>query len=229
MTISLDRRRLVIAGCAGALLALPGCQSLPGISLSEAIRRLLTLSSQSAFAQLLQPGGFYDSQVARIALPERLGGSGGTGILSALLQSRTFRDKLQRQLNRAAEKGAERAAPLIAEAIRTVTIEDAASIIRGDAQAASRFLRGKMGPAILDAMLPGISDGLALFDDQTISRAVQSVTGFDIGALARDISEKANNAIWAAIGAQEASIRANPQGTNDPLLIGIFGLAGKKP
>ncbi len=227
MTILVDRRHLLLAGIAGAALTLPGCQSLPTISLTEVIRRLLTLSSQSAFAQLLQPGGFYDSQVARIALPERLGGGAGSGILSAVLQSKIFRDKLQRQLNRAAEKGAERAAPLVAEAVRTVTIEDAASIIGGDAQAASRFLRGKMGPVILDAMLPGISEGLALFDDQTISRAVQSVTGFDIGALARDVTQRAENAIWAAIGAQEANIRANPQSTNDPLLIGIFGRAAK--
>lgn len=224
MTMLLGRRQILIAAMAGAAITLPGCQSLPKLSLTEAIRRLLTLSSQAAFATLLQPGGFYDSQVARIALPDRLGGAGGAGILSAVLQSRIFRDRLQRQLNRAAEKGAERAAPIVADAIRTISIEDAAAIIRGDGQAASRFLRGKMGPAILDAMLPGISEGLALFDDQVIGRAVQSVTGFDVAALARDITQKADNAIWAAIGAEEANIRANPQATNDPLLIGIFGL-----
>ncbi|MFC4292868.1 DUF4197 domain-containing protein [Sphingorhabdus arenilitoris] len=224
MQIEIDRRQLLLAGLAGAALTLPGCQSLPGFSLTEAIRRLLTLSSQNAFALLLQPNGFYDSQVARIALPDRLGGGAGSGILSAVLQSGAFRDKLQRQLNRAAEKGAERAAPLVAEAVRNVSIEDAASIVRGGPQAASTFLRGKMGSAVLDAMLPGISEGLRLFDDATISRAVQSVSGFDIGALANDITQKADNAVWAAIGAEEANIRANPRSTNDPVLIGVFGL-----
>jgi Protein of unknown function (DUF4197) len=56
---------------------------------------------------------------------------------------------------------------------------------------------------------------------------VQSVTGFDVGSLASDINRKAENAIWSAIGAEEASIRANPQKTNDPVLIGVFGLGGK--
>lgn len=227
MTMIIDRRFMLLAGAASATLALPGCQSFPALSLTEAIRRLLTLASQNAFALLLQPGGFYDSSVARIALPDRLGGSRGTGILSAILQSQAFRDRLQRQLNRAAEKGAERAAPLVAEAVRTISIEGAAALVRGGPQAATAFLRGKMGLALLDSMLPGISDGLRLFDDQVINKAVQSVTGFDMAALAQDITRKADDAIWAAIGLEESNIRANPQATNDPLLIGVFGLGSK--
>jgi hypothetical protein len=224
MFMTFGRRQLLLAGVAGAALTLPGCQSMPGFSLTEAIRRLLTLASQNAFALLLQPGGFYDSSVARIALPDKFGGAAGTNIVSLVLQSRQFRDRLQRQLNRAAEKGAERAAPLVAEAVRTISIEGAAELVRGGPQAASQFLRGKMGLALLDAMLPGVSDGLRLFDDQVINKAVQSVTGFDMGALANDITRKADDAIWAAIGLEESNIRNNPQATNDPLLIGVFGL-----
>jgi len=218
------RRQILLSGAALATLALPGCQSLPAFSLTEAIRRLLTLASQNAFALLLQPGGFYDSSVARIALPDRFGGDRGADILSVVLQSRQFRDRLQRQLNRAAEKGAERAAPLVAEAVRNVSIEDAAALVRGVPQAATAFLRGKMGPVLLDSMLPGISDGLRVFDDQVISQAVRSVTGFDIAALASDLTRKADDSIWAAIGLEEAGIRADPQKTNDPVLIGVFGL-----
>jgi Protein of unknown function (DUF4197) len=224
MNISMDRRHLLLGSMASSALLLPGCASLPSFSLTDAIRRLLTLSSQNAFALLLQPGGFYDSNVARIALPDQFGGGRSTGILSVVLQSRTFRDRLQRQLNRAAEKGAERAAPLVADAVRTVSIETANDIIRGGPQAATGFLRGKMGPALVNAMLPGISDGLRLFDDQVIGKAVQSVTGFNVAALASDINRKADDAIWGAIGLEESNIRANPQKTGDPVLIGVFGL-----
>lgn len=224
MTMMFDRRKMMLAGVASAIVTLPGCQSMPGISLTEVIRRLLTYSSQNAFALLLQPGGFYDSNVARIALPDEFGGGRGTTLLSAILQSQTFRDRLQRQLNRAAERGAERAAPLVADAIRTVSIEAAQDIVRGNPQAATSFLRGRMGPALLDAMLPGIMDGLRIFDDQVINRAVQSVTGFDMARLARVVTQKADDAIWAAIGAEEAAIRADPRRTNDPLLMGVFGV-----
>jgi Protein of unknown function (DUF4197) len=227
MTISIDRRHLLLAGAAGALLALPGCSSMPSLSLTEVIRRLLSYSSQNALALLMQPGGFYDSSVARIALPDKFGGQAGTNIASLVLQNRGFRDRLQRQLNRAAEKGAERAAPIVADAVRTVSIDAAQQIVRGGPQAATQFLRGKMGLALLDSMLPGISDGLRLFDDQVINKAVQSVTGFDMGALANDITRKADDAIWAAIGLEESNIRANPQKTNDPMLITVFGVANK--
>ena len=224
MPMITTRRHVLLSGAAIATLTLPGCQSLPGFSLTEAIRRLLTLSSQNAFALLLQPGGFYDSSIARIALPDRFGGNSGGGILSVVLQSRQFRDRLQRQLNRAAEKGAELAAPMVADAVRNVSIENAAALIRGGPQAATSFLRRNMGTALLDSMLPGISDGLRLFDDQVIGQAVRSVTGFDIAALAQDITSKADDSIWAAIGLEESNIRADPQRTNDPVLIGVFGL-----
>lgn len=223
MTMMFDRRKLLLAGAAGITLALPGCQMGPRYSLTEVIRRLLTLASQNAFALLLQPGGFYDHSVARIALPDRFGSRSGT-LLSAILQSQTFRDRLQRQLNRAAERGAERAAPLVAHTIRMMSIEAADQIVRGGPRAATQFLRGKMGIALFDAMLPGVAEGLRIFDDQVINRAVQSVTGFDMAALGQEITRKADDAIWAAIGLEEEAIRANPQKTNDPLLIGVFGL-----
>lgn len=224
MTTPLSRRKILFSGAALATLTLPGCQSMPAFSLTEAIRRLLTLASQNAFALLLQPGGFYDSSVARISLPDRFGGNNGSSIAAAILQSRAFRDRLQRQLNRAAEKGAERAAPLVAEAVRNVSIQDAAALVRGGPQAASAFLRGQMGTTLVNAMLPGISEGLRLFDDQIISQAVHSVTGFDVAALAEDITRKADDSIWAAIGLEESNIRADPRRTNDPVLIGVFGL-----
>lgn len=227
MTMNFDRRQLMLAGLAGTAMLLPGCQSTPRISLTEIIRRLLTYSSQNAFAMLLQPGGFYDNSVARIALPDEFGGGRGTTLLSAILQSQTFRDRLQRQLNRAAERGAERAAPLVADAIRTVSIDAAQEIVRGNPQAATDFLRGRMGPALLDAMLPGVSDGLRIFDDQVINRAVQSVTGFDMAKLGRDVTRRAEDSIWAAIGAEEAAIRADPRRTNDPLLMGVFGVTNR--
>jgi hypothetical protein len=226
MTAILERRGFLIglAGT-GAVLALPGCATVPRYSLTEAIRRLLMIASQNAFAMLMQPGGFYDNQVARIGLPPQLGGSGAGSVLAVILQSATFRRRLQWEVNRAAERGAERAAPLVADAIRMMEPEDVAALIGGRPTAATDYLRGRMGPALLEAMVPGISEGLRVLDDDVVSQALAVATGIDFGGLVRDIGEKADNAIWASIGAEEAAIRADPRRTEDPLLIGVFGAA----
>ncbi|HEX8217505.1 MAG TPA: DUF4197 family protein, partial [Allosphingosinicella sp.] len=37
---------------------------------------------------------------------------------------------------------------------------------------------------------------------------------------------KTSAAIYRSIGREEAAIRTNPRATGDPLIIGVFGLAG---
>lgn len=223
---SMNRRAILSYGMIGGLFTLSGCASLPGISLTDSLRRLMTLSSQRAFAQLIEPGGFYDDQLTRIALPDQFGGGAGSSLLSAVLSSGRVRTELQQQVNRAAEKGAERAAPFMAEAIKTIGIEGASQIIKGGPSAATEFLRGNIGDNLIGIMAPGVADGLKLFDNGLISQAVRSVAGFDVGQLGNDIVGKAGNSIWSAIGREEAAIRANPRETGDPLLIAAFALAG---
>lgn len=219
-----SRRMVLLAGLGLPLLALPGCAQAPGLDLVEVIRRLLSVSSQRAFAALLAPGGFYDSQIARIALPDRFG-TGGATLLGTVLGSAAVRDRLTRQVNRAAEKGAERAAPIVAEAIRTMPVADALAILRGGGSSATALLRGQMGDALLGAMLPGVDEGLRLVDSEIVTMALRAATGIDFSGLRDDVTRKASNAIYAAIGAEEMAIRANPSATNDPLLIAALTLA----
>ncbi len=223
---SLNRRDILSYAMLGGLFTVSGCASLPGFGLTDTLRRLMTLSSQRAFAQLIEPGGFYDDQLTRIALPDQFGGGAGSSLLSAVLSSGKVRTELQQQVNRVAEKGAERAAPFVAESIKTIGIEGASQIIRGGPSAATDFLRGNIGNNLIGIMVPGIDEGLKLFDNGLISRAVRSIAGFDVGKLGNDIVGKAGNSIWSAIGREEAAIRANPRETGDPLLIAAFALAG---
>ncbi len=218
------RRSVLGMGVAAGLLALPGCSSVPGLSLTEAVKRLLTLSSQNAFAELLQPNGFFDSQIARITVPDSLGGSRVTSVATALLRSKPIQDRLLRQVNRAAEEGAELAAPIIAETIRNMSIADAAAIINGGPRAATGLLQGQLGNTLVDRMLPGIGNGLRLFDNEIINLVLSQATNVDFSSISRDVTNKVSDAIYRSIGAQEASIRANPGATNDPLLIAVLGV-----
>lgn len=218
------RRALLGFGAAAGLLALPGCSSLPGLSLTEAVKRLLTLSSQNAFAELMQPNGFFDSQVARIAVPDSLGGSRVTSVATALLRSQSVQARLLKLVNRAAEKGAELAAPIVAETIRNMSIADAAAIINGGPRAATSVLQRQLGNSLVDRMLPGVGEGLKLFDNEIINLVLSQATNVDLSSISRDVANQVNEAIYRSIGAQEESIRANPRSTNDPLLIAVLGV-----
>ena len=216
-------RRQMLAGlvAGGAATALSGCMSLPGFGLNEAIKRILTLASTNAFDTLLQDDGFWNSAVARVGLPSAF--SGGGGAIGALLATGPVRSQLQKTINNIAEDGAERAAPLVADAIRNMSIMDAAAIVNGGGSAATSYLRGQMGTALISAMVPALGDAMRVANNPLLGQALGALTGVNIDGVAQSLAGDVDNAIWAQIGASETSIRANPQATNDPIIIGVFG------
>ncbi len=217
---SFARRSFMAGAAAAGLLVLPGCQSMGGFSMVDAVRRLLTLSTQGAFARLTAPGGFWDNQLARLALPD-IFGSRGT-VLQNILGSALVRDRLQHQFNIVAEDGARRAAPMVAETVRTIGIDNAVALIRGGPTAATGFLRSAMAGSLVDAMVPALGEGLRIANDPLVGQALAALSGVDIGGVSRSLSAQADQAIWGEIGRQEADIRAHPERTSDPLLIGLF-------
>jgi hypothetical protein len=225
MIESLPRRSFIAGTLAGAaLLALPGCQSTGQISFVEAIRRLLLLSSQAAFARLTAPGGYWDRQVATIGLTGFLGSRGG--VVASILTSPLFKSRLESAFADIAEEGSYRAAPLVADAVRTIGIANAVALMQGGPTAATAFLRGEMGGSLIEAMVPEVGQALRIANEPLVAQLLSSLTGVDVGTVARGFSQQVDDTIWREIGVEEAAIRANPRATNDPLLIGAFALGG---
>jgi hypothetical protein len=221
MATILERRGFLVGAGATSLLALSGCAGgYGGFSFVDAVRRLLTLSSTAALDRLIAPGGFYDNQVARLALPEALGSRGG--VLANILTGVVFRDRLQRQLNEFARDGARRAAPVVADTVRTIGIANAVALIRGGPTAATGFLRQEMAGRLVDVMFPAIGDAMRIANDPVVGQALSALSGVDIGGVARDLAVQADNAIWGEIGREESAIRADPRRTNDAELIAVL-------
>lgn len=228
MTYLISRRALVLGGC--TLLALPACTTVgdyAGPGLQDAIRRLLTISSQRAFTRLVQDNGFFEDDLARVTLPAQLGGSGTAGVLAALLRSPTVQTQLLRLVNNAAARAANNAAPLVYQSIRDLTITDAMSLVRGGPTAATDFLRASIGGRIVDVLFPEVGTALRVLDSGVLTQVLGVATGIDLAGLQQDVSRKAAEGIWRAIGREEASIRANPKSADDPLLGGVFGVLGR--
>ena len=219
----LATRRSLLAGAAGAgaLLLLPGCATTGGFSLVEAVRRMLLLATENAFARLTAPGGFWDEQVARLGLDSVMGARGD--VLSRILTSQLFKDRLEERFATFAIDASFRAAPIVTDAIRVVGFENAVALVRGGPDAASTFLRQELGTALLDAMVPELGEAIRLAEDPLVGEALGALTGVRVGEVAGRIGRTVDDAIWGEIAREEAAIRADPGATRDPVLMAVFG------
>lgn len=214
-----DRRSLIATL---ALLPLAACATPTGrYGVEEAVRRLLLLSSERAFARLTEPGGFYDDQLTRIAPPE-LGGERGNAVLSAVLRSRAVRDRVAVALNDVAVDLADGAAPIVMDAVRRMTLADALTVLRGGPTAATDLLAREARGSVVEALLPGASRALRSDLFEMLSAALSAGSGRDYAAMADNISGQISDAIFRAIGREEAAIRRDPRATGDPVLMALL-------
>lgn len=226
VTNRLTTRRSLLAGVAGggSLLLLPGCATTGGgFSLEEAVRRLLLLATENAFARLTAPGGFWDEQVASLGLGTLLGTRGD--VLSRILTSALVKDRLEERFATLAIDASFRAAPVVTDAIRVVGVRNAIDLVRGGPTAASGFLRQEIGTALLDAVIPELGDAIRVSRDPVLGEALSALTGVNVAGVADRFGRQIDDAIWGEIGREEAAIRANPQSTRDPAIIAVFGAA----
>lgn len=214
-----------IAG-AGALVLLPGCASTgPAFTMEEAIRRMLLLASENAFARLTAPGGFWDEQVARIGLDQFLGARGNT--LSRILTSQLFKDRLEERFATFAIEASFRAAPVVTDAVEVIGFAVEVELVRGGPSAASDFLRLELGTALIDAMVPELGEAIRLAEDPLVGEALGALTGVRVSEVASRIGREVDDAIWGEIAREEAAIRRDPGATRDPVLIAMFGGLGR--
>ena len=217
MTHSGTSRRAVI-GAMAALLA--SCAALPPLSVDEAVRRLLRRSTERALARLNEPGGAWDRFVAGLDLASGLGPAGL--VLRQALTSPDFHRRLDAWLRPAAMRAVRAAAPRIAAAVKAMGIANARAVLAGGPRAATALLRSAMGPAVIEAMFPEFRAALHALDDPELGPVITALTGLGGEALARKLAHHADDAVWDAIGDQEAAIRADPTAGGDPQLAGVL-------
>ena len=138
-------------------------------------------------------------------------------------------DRFVKQLNRGAEKAAERAKPIFIKAITSMTIHDAFDILNGKQNAATRYLIKTTGDDLYDEFLPVVSDTLEqtsatrYYDD--IVKQYNRLPGVkkvnpNLDAYA---TEKAIDGLFLLVAEEEANIRANPRARTTQLLRRVFG------
>jgi hypothetical protein len=211
-------RRRMIAGSMALLLS--ACASLPPFTVDEAVRRLMRRSTERALARLEAPGGIWDRFINGLDLSAQLGPA--AFVLQRALTSPDFHARLDGWLRPVALRAARAASPRIAAAVKTMGIANARAVLRGGPHAATDLLRSEMGPAVIEAMFPEFRDALRTLNDPVLGPVITALATLGGEALANKLAHHADDAVWGAIGDEEAAIRADPTAGGDPQLAGAL-------
>lgn len=138
-------------------------------------------------------------------------------------------DKFVMTLNRGAEDAAKEAKPIFIEAIKQMTIDDAWSILRGEQDAATQYLKRTTSSLLKQKFKPVIQNSLnkvnaTRYYSDIVTRYNQIPLVQKVNPELDDYAtDKAIEGLFIMIAKEEANIRANPVARTTELLKRVFG------
>jgi len=218
----------LLARTAGAVLLVQAADAfaLGETEAASGVRAALERGADSAVAMLGRPGGFLDNPQVRIPLPGAL--NKAASLLRAIGQEQRV-DDLIASMNRAAEQAVPAAKPLLLNAVRTMSVEDAVNIVRGGDTSVTDFFAAKTRAPLGEKFLPIVSAetrkvSLAEKYDAVASKG--SMFGLirpEDASVEQYVTRKALDGLFLMIGQEERKIRADPVGTGSAILKAVFG------
>jgi hypothetical protein len=209
-----------LLGEAGLAFALGEAQAASGV------RAALERGADSAVSLLGRPGGFLDNPQVRIPLPGAL--KKGASMLRLIGQQQRV-DDLVDAMNRAAEAAVSEAKPLLLDAVRAMSVEDAVKIVRGGDTSVTDFFAGKTRAPLGEKFLPIVTAETRKVSLAAKYNAVAS-KGSTLGLIKTEdanveqyVTRNALDGLYLMIGQEEKKIRADPVGTGSAILRSVFG------
>lgn len=138
-------------------------------------------------------------------------------------------DKFVMTLNRGAEEAAKEAKPIFVTAIKSMTVQDAWGILRGNDDAATQYLKRTTSSALKDKFKPVIKEALnkvnaTRYYGELVTRYNQLPLVQKVNPDLEDYAtEKAMEGLFLMIAKEEKNIRENPLARTTELLKKVFG------
>ena len=138
-------------------------------------------------------------------------------------------DKFVLTLNRGAEDAAKEAKPIFIAAIKSMTIQDAWSILKGDDNAATEYLKRTTSPLLKEKFKPVIQSSLNKVDatkyyGELVTRYNQIPLVEKVNPNLDDYAtDKAIEGLFVMIAKEEKNIRKDPLARTTELLKRVFG------
>ncbi|CAI9006912.1 DUF4197 domain-containing protein [Pseudomonas sp. Lb2C1-1] len=216
--------------CAGLLI----CANAMALSLGDlsqkdatgGLKDALTQGAQVAVKQLGTPGGFSNNPDVKIELPGKLG--------KVASKMKAFGmgdqvDQLETSMNQAAEAAVVQAQPILVNAVKNMSVDDAKGILSGGQDSATQYLNKSSREQIRAKFLPivkqatdkvGLAQKYNAFAGQAATFGVLDAKSANIENY---VTEQALDGLFEMIGKQEATIRQNPAAAATSLAKKVFG------
>jgi hypothetical protein len=212
----------------GVLVAQTFALSLSDLTNQEAaggIKGALGEGINSAVGKLGVPGGFLSNPKVKIPLPPALG-EVATGM--RLLGRGKDADELVAKMNQAAEQAVPMAKPLLVNAVRSMSLQDAKKILTGGDDSVTQFFRAKTAAPLAAKFLPIVKQttdrvGLAQqYDEFAGQGAKLGLIKGDAANIEQYVTDKALDGLYLMIGEEERAIRQNPAAAGSAIVAKVF-------
>lgn len=201
---------------------------LSGIStgdMSGALKEALNMGVKEGIQKLGAEDGFMKNELVKILLPPELrkvdAALRGIGLGSLADQGLLL-------LNRAAEDAVQEGVPIFANAITSMTFDDAKNILLGDSVAATNYLRNKTSDQLFTAFKPKVQGSLGKVGaDRIWEQLISKYNGLMHQSIETDlnayVTQQTIGGVFKMVAEKESAIRDNPVFRTTSLLKKVFG------
>lgn len=203
--------------------------SLDRISNTDAVsglKQALNDGSIAAVGKLGVANGFLGNPKVKIPLPPSL--ARVESAMRAFGMSKQA-DDLVLSMNRAAEAAVVEARPLLVDAVRKMSVQDAKRILTGGDTAATEYFKRSTQAPLSKRFLPIVKRatdkvGLAQQYNAIAGQGVAlGVVKEDQASIERYVTQKTLDGLYFMIGEQEKNFRKNPVGATSDIVKRVFG------
>ncbi|OGQ95715.1 MAG: hypothetical protein A2521_17145 [Deltaproteobacteria bacterium RIFOXYD12_FULL_57_12] len=203
-----------------------GSNSLSNEEISSGLIETLRLGAERAVDLASAPGGFLKNPAIHIPLPDKIQGAGNMLRRIGLGQQV---DTFEQTMNEAAEKASKEAMPILGQAIKELTLDDAQRLWKGGDRALTDYFQQKTRPALYEKFKPVVHNtsqqvGVTRsYDNLVRSPGVQPLVAGSNLDLDHYVTDKALAGLFTLLAEQEKQIRTNPVARTTDLLKKLFG------
>ena len=190
------------------------------------LKAALSDGAAAAIGKLGAENGFFNNAKVRIPLPESL--KKVEGMMRAMGMKRQA-DELELAMNRAAESAVTEAKPLLVDAVKNMSVEDAKAILTGGDNAATEYFRRKTAEPLAKKFLPIVKKstaqvGLAEKYNAIAGKGSQlGVIDASQASIEQYVTKKALDGLYTMIADEEKALRQDPVGATSSLVRKVFG------